>query len=455
MESFHINELPDDALLLIFKQLGISTKKIWIKDEKINMIKEEFEDSDDDEDVDSNKKEKKKNKAQEKLEKQGIDRQLNKLTLVCKRWKHLIDEFHIYQSLTFFRKARSQEEQEFLLGSRKKFHSLKVITLESDVNQLGCLENYLAKSESLWEANINTEMDFKIMTGDSFLKLLKNFSGFTKIQLQIDWNLLEDFADHEVEFPNLKHFSIDCSNFEDLEGIELILAKKLEVLVVRKLQSPNESEAEWVKILSFLEKNGDALKSVTLYSIKDQQQRRPYFSWDPSVLVVSNCSESEMLKRFLKGRVKDLTMLSIMESEASVSYSIVQEARELKYLIFDIDFIRSLPLDTIFPFVRKFRITKIFNPDINNALARSKNLFPNGKPCFNLNNIFEEFMNMVESIDQTERNSFLELLETMVYDDDSDSESLSDASWEDLEVWTSDGEEEIDAENQGEEEAEN
>jgi hypothetical protein len=126
--------LPDDAILLIFSQLGISWKKT--KYENV----EETEASDDTEETIKISRPKIENSIEKAAE-------LNVLTLVCKRWKSLVDTYHIYQKLRFFQAARS--EHHHLLESKKKFQQIAVKTLESYLDQLKCQPTFAGNFEML------------------------------------------------------------------------------------------------------------------------------------------------------------------------------------------------------------------------------------------------------------------------------------------------------------------
>lgn len=142
-----IKDLPDDVLLIIFGKLGLILKR----------------DSEETSGTHHSK--------------------LDNLTLTCKRWNSLVEEYHIFGRNTFFGENRVLEDYFTLLRSTRKYSSLSFTSTENDKEQQLYLKLFLKNQPKITDAKIIVESYEDDMISGSQLELIpENFENFQALR---------------------------------------------------------------------------------------------------------------------------------------------------------------------------------------------------------------------------------------------------------------------------------
>lgn len=152
------------------------------------------------------------------------------LTLVCKRWKELIENERIFNLLNY--KERSAYDLWVIANSNRKYKSLK---LEVDHRNLHHYIDVLRQSELIVEF-----VHIKIKQ-DVLRKVIKTMSRNSRVKLR---EMQEDL----VKFKKLKTIDIECHDGSDIDYIyESCDLSSMKVLITNKFEG-SEQIAENMRI---------------------------------------------------------------------------------------------------------------------------------------------------------------------------------------------------------------
>lgn len=169
------------------------------------------------------------------------------LTQVCRRWKEMIEYYHVFETLAYFNNYRAQEDIEIVLTSQRQFKSLKInlyIHNEFDYSLIGkildkncdTMQNVIIDSEDFWNTTLVSERPNKIPL-EHFHNVLRSVQKIKKLTINFSHLYFEEkqLNTKSLDFPELKNLKVIWNRGEKTIGkhfMNLIRAPLLSVLKI-------------------------------------------------------------------------------------------------------------------------------------------------------------------------------------------------------------------------------
>lgn len=339
-----INDLPDDVMYEIFKKVGLSNLKRDDKEEPIQSSQKSDSSS-----------------ATEGHECSNCQQKdIFNVMLVCKKWKSLAEDYHIFKSCGFFNQPRNLEDNITMLRSTRQFQSLKFSAIENDESQLLFLKLFLKNQRRLTEAEI-TFGNFKreVIKDRQLYATLKPFKHFEKISLVV-MDDLENTGLKRMKFPDLKKLDITglSTNIIDLDSY--IEAPKLAHLTLYLADcirlAHTIDELDWGHVMSLANHFSKSISHVDVYN---KCCSLLLFHWAPDSLVLRYVAEEfdENLKTFLDNRLNLVQIMHIRNSEDfELNNWILKNLKNVETLNIDTDFLEEMDDDIVMQSVTKIHL---------------------------------------------------------------------------------------------------
>ncbi len=310
-----IENMPDDVMLVIFKQMGLTYKREELEEETLLTSQE---------------------------------RNILNIMLVCKKWKTLVEEHHIFKCCNFFNEERTLEEHLMMLRSTRKFQSLKFSAVEDIKTQLLYLKLFLADINQRHQikAEISFENYSVVGIGSQQLrKTLKVFKRFEKISLYLDYNL-QNPSNKQVKFTQLKSLAVTGPTTDIIDFKSYIKAPKLTHLnlyLTDKL-APYEDldDIVWGNVMTVPNYFCNNLQNV---NICFNNSSLLLFHWSPNSLSIRGVTIEfdDNLKQFLENRLDRVRSIYVRSSDSwELNNLIWQNSNNATDLDIDQDFVESL-----------------------------------------------------------------------------------------------------------------
>lgn len=383
-----LNDMPDDVLLMIFDQLGLRSKfekfdverddSFYQRDASESPANSGASESasgpDNSEDLVVNNEAVLSETILELPQPEYDDVQLNKLSLVCKRWKALIDGHHLYSKLNFFDQPKSEMEFQHLMETTKKFNSaVIVIDGESMQEDIERLEKFLGVQTKL--IDVRLELNMSSIDALDIKRILKMFRNFESL-LMLTGNacIANSIAseDYLTKFPKLQILVVSArsellsnlSNFIDCPSLEILK-------LFGDMHDDNMGEH-----LSFANKScSQHLKSVDFFSL----YHSPRIRWTSKKLhlIMVNTRNPEVDKFLTPERLSKLELICVDESENyDLNNKICREAKQATAMYVDLRFLDDLAPQTKMNSVTDFTVCNL-NDTFNYDFEACYRMFPN------------------------------------------------------------------------------
>lgn len=252
------------------------------------------------------------------------------MMLVCKYWKHLIENYHVFDKFMFFEKSRSSQEFTIALESSRKFKSMKILWIEYNNLNANLVNQLIIKNQRTLK---NISIDIQgVLDFDDFYHVLI---------------LLRDITDLSVHFVNITQIQNSNYNkpkiiFEELEsltvkwdnGLRAIHKVLLSFMIVPNLKKLNidlpdqYGTHEAFNYFEFLNQSSSQLQKAYIWS------KNYYgFNWDAECVEIwsEDVIKNEIIK-FMENRKANLKTFKLhwMDDEPFVS-SIFKSADTLEH----------------------------------------------------------------------------------------------------------------------------
>lgn len=136
------------------------------------------------------------------------------LMLVCKKWKSLIDEFHVFGKFTYFQSDRSKEAP---CVPRRKFRDAEFLFSEATLLNIQLFMEHqpLIEEVTLILSELKSEVDFiRLLT---LMKNVRCLKIYIKCLIEV-----EEWPNKTIDFENLKRLEV-CYRGEYCETIDSFL----------------------------------------------------------------------------------------------------------------------------------------------------------------------------------------------------------------------------------------
>lgn len=302
-----------------------------------------------------------------------IPEEYNKLTLVCKRWKDIIEKFHVFKSSKVFAGHQNIEDLNLALKSNRKIELLIIITQPHYQIQIDYITNMLGKSDNLIaKACVLLKNQNNNFTTDLLIKYFECLQSMETLYLNFHRLFFEISDIPIINFQNLSFLSISDSSYKVAR--KFLASLKTPQLKIFKMKSNFHSHSECENIFKFLNRNSEKIEEVEI------QMNFCSFKWTYESLELRPCRESqEELKEFLANRVSKLRSFSIVMTydDAQMYNFIYTQAKKLDsfYISFTFTIIIGLNLYCSMKSVKKLQVEYFqFSEENIASLAR---IFPN------------------------------------------------------------------------------
>lgn len=360
--SLNLNDLPDDILLLIFDQLG-QRSKLPLAEDGVHSPRAQCDESSDSDfslfDFHSHWNDTTDPEisaisndsilfptSKYESDAEYIDCQFNKLSLVCKRWKDLIDSHHLFSKTNFFDGPKSETDFQHLLKTIKKKFNSAAIVIEGGSNLKGEIQRvreFLTVQNKIKDVRLELPMD-SIDASDlkMILEMFQQFESIYLVTKNLTINNFHEFENYLTKFPKLLQLIVSGS-IDLLENLSTFIeCRNLEILkIFGSTCTHNIGE-----LLSFANQScSHKLKSVDIFNL----YHCPRICWTTKklYLIVVNAQSPEICKFLTSERLATLESVHIDDSENSdLNNKICREAKNAEVLKVDYIFLKSLEPQT-------------------------------------------------------------------------------------------------------------
>lgn len=289
-----------------------------------------------------------------------VDRELNKIALICKRWKTLVDNHHLFSKLSFFDQNQNKKDYEHLLLSDKRYHSLSFSFQGNAKMQLDYLEEFLKNQRQLEKVKITLERALVVEAAD-LMRLLKMFEDVETLIINVGATpVINKTENMIVNFKKLKYLTIRGFTEIHADLSSFIAAPNLEYLnfYITGAIHAEELFTKWRDLMPFILQLSEKLKSINIFS-KHESPLDQFLHWHSDVLLirnwVGNCDE---LHQFLTGKVQDINTLYVENcSNVKLIDYIMKTATKLEKIYADEDFLKRLGQHIRLPSVKKLFVS--------------------------------------------------------------------------------------------------
>jgi hypothetical protein len=145
----------------------------------------------------------------------------NKLSilLVSRRWKSVIESWHIFQENSVFEKPRSHRKLSIAEGSSRRFRSFTINYNSTHGTDYEKIQRVLKTSEkTLKKIVINLELSYRFEFRE-FYEILKSFQNLEILTIHFKCALIQpskDFNPPKINYRNLEELTIDWDFGEDV-----------------------------------------------------------------------------------------------------------------------------------------------------------------------------------------------------------------------------------------------
>lgn len=185
------------------------------------------------------------------------------LLLVSKRWKDVIEAWHVFKNSTFFEGSRNNEEFSLASNSRRRFEGFRVNYSSSmNSNFYPVLKVLRMNQKTLRKIDINLQLWCKI-SFRKFYEILESFKDVETLNIQFHCMLIqntEDFDPPVINFRNLKSLTIGWEFGEQVIGKFMLQYLKAPQLNNFEVNSPYELK----EFFSFITRNPGKLEAITI-----------------------------------------------------------------------------------------------------------------------------------------------------------------------------------------------
>lgn len=318
LQSIHINNLPDEILMLIFSSIP-----------KINTSNRSYF---------------------------GI------LLLVCKRWKEAIENFHTFGESILFEDQRTLREYQDALKSKRKFRSIFIMIFQNNNFHLNYFKRFFRRQQAnLSEAGFQiSETKSESVTKFELFTYLMMFKNIQRISIELGGNRVLDemFLESSILFKNLKFLRIRFYNEKDAKTLQMIDAPNLEHL---ELYFCSCIEKEWRQSLTFLNRHSAKVKHITFFSENDFEDARNdfvnthYFNYTKNMLSIKFCRDGKLqMLEFLKSlkNLNEIKYLRINYCDPLIYRYLLHKCMNLEIVDIDHIYIEELTDSIYVPSVK-------------------------------------------------------------------------------------------------------
>lgn len=372
-----LNDLPDDVLLLIFEKLGMQTKVkrfSIMKDFDPFCVKQKYQ----------------RNFTDPSFEFSADDKQIHKLSNVCKRWSNLINAHHIYYKANFGN-LRNKKNFEHWMKCTKKFQSV-VFSIRKNLLELRIdrIRKFMKIQTKLCEGELFFRQDVDSLTGAEFKSILDNFKGFRALYIGGNKAEVKDIRKSE-------EFSTDFSKMLSLgvDGEKELLINLSHLMQLPVLQNLNlvctdnkfkHNEAE--DVLSFVNRScSDNLNRVTLKDL----HFNPHFEWsrDKFSFYLINGNNVHVNEFLTTSRLTNLETIDIGYDDdefnnTALTKRICQESINLEKLEIDVKILKSLDPQMRINTVKELFVKELFHCIAPGSIDPFLEIFPNARISLNV-----------------------------------------------------------------------
>lgn len=326
------------------------------------------------------------------------------LMLVCKRWKEIIEKFHVFNSSKIFARKNCVEDFTLALNSNRKVELLIIVTQPDYPTQIDCLRQMLAKPDNLIaKCCILLKNEKNLFSMELLIKYLECLQPMEILYLNFHRLFFEVSDIPTITFQNLSFLSITDSSYQIVR--KFLVSLNTPLLKIFKIKSDFHRHSECDNIFKFLNRNSEKIEEVEI------QMNFCNFSLSKFKLELRPCREShEELTKFLKNRVSKLKSVSIVmtNDDPNMYNFIYQQAKELEsfYISFTFTIIVGLNLHCTMRNVKTLHV-EYFQFSEENIITLAR-IFPNTE-SFHIR--FSRSGKLIDDHKRLIRDSFLMLKE--------------------------------------------
>lgn len=303
------------------------------------------------------------------------EEKLYSVAFVSKRWKSLMESTNVFKSNSFFEKSRSHEEHEILKHSERKFYSMNIspsLIQEDSLESLKTVVERNGKHLELLRINHVGDYDLDECKLVEMLEAAKDHTVALLSTCEQAPTVTNPCTKKEIiKFTNLKHMMFNSGRSD--RYVKWIAAPQLQSFRLKYVR-------DWTQILaalSFLNANSQNLQKVFL---GDYWMHGYEFYWKINRLAVYNCYVNQQILsevcKFLESRCKFLTNVTLSD------YTIPDRMYEILFgtdcnihrLKANLNLKHSVFKNKSFPSVKNLMLLT-FNPSNENIMALVR-IFP-------------------------------------------------------------------------------
>lgn len=202
------------------------------------------------------------------------------MTLVCQRWRYLIERFHMFEESRFFEKRRNIQEYLFAQNSRRHFKSFKMALSSQKDFGIEWIEKIFEKHGKLlktayiefghYENILSALLNIQGFTFQYFYRILRVLCDLEELTIsfaKLDIDEDESLNNPKIVFKNLKSLKIYWKNGKT--AIAKFLLNHIETPSLRelKIEMPTPYRAdEGPMFYKFMNENSKFLEKVYIWS---------------------------------------------------------------------------------------------------------------------------------------------------------------------------------------------